>query len=93
MRAPMLSFVRLTAALCLATTLLSACTLGDILKVLAGPPETRTVVKVECPDADRTAALAPPDAVVEAIRPLTADPEVSTWLATYERHLEKLESC
>lgn len=83
------SSLRLTLALLIATPLLSGCALGDLIRLLAGPPETRTVVKIECPDL-----ASPPDGALDALaEKAKADPEVDKWIIDLDRHLQKLDAC
>lgn len=83
-----LAFVRLTAFL-LTAVLLNGCALSAVRSILAGPPETHTVIVTKCPDADRVSDLAPPETVLNEV----TSPEELAWADLLDRHLDKLALC
>lgn len=84
-----MSFARLTLALMILTPLLSGCAIGDLIRLLAGPPETVTVVKVECPDL-----ASPPDGALDALAAKAkTDAAVDAWINDLDRHYQKLDTC
>lgn len=81
--------LKLTLALMTLTPLLSGCAIGDLIRLLAGPPETRTVVKVECPDL-----ASPPDGALDALAAKAkTDPATDAWVNDLDRHYTKLDAC
>lgn len=86
-----LGFVRLTAALLMLIPLSSGCALSAVRSILAGPPEVHTIIKTECPDANRVSDLAPPETVLDRIN--AADPAEMAWADRLDRHLDKLAAC
>lgn len=67
---------------------LAGCEIGDVFKIFAGPPVTRVVTIVECPQLD-----APPAAVTDALEAALDDPEAAAWVDSLDRHYQKLETC
>lgn len=83
------SFVRLTLVLTILQPLLSGCALGDLVRLLAGPPEIRTVVKIECPDL-----ASPPAGALDALADKAkTDPEVDAWINDLDRFYLKSDAC
>lgn len=83
-----LATMRLIAVLPTLMLLLSGCAPLDLLKLLAGPPVTRVVTIVECPQLD-----APPPAVTDALEATLDDPEAAQWIDRLGKHYDKLDAC
>lgn len=83
-----LATMRSTLALLTLALLLSGCAPLDWLKMLAGPPVTRVVTIVECPQLEQ-----PPAAVTDALEATLDDPEAERWIDSLGKHYDKLADC
>lgn len=83
------STLRLMLSLTILPPLLSGCAIGDLLRLLAGPPEVRTVVKVECIPLDSP----PPGALDALAAKAQTDPAVGAWINDLDRHYQKIDTC
>ena len=79
---------RLMLLLLMSTPLLSGCANTTELFRFLGGSETKTTVKIECPQLAN-----PPDEVLDALATVKADPEAARWIVGLDRHYQKLDQC
>ncbi len=78
----------MTAILLMSMPALSGCAgVSDLFHFLGGS-QTKTIVKIECPQLS-----APPDQVVDALASVKDDPESRKWIVDLDRHYQKLDTC